>query len=206
MKDKSQTPNVVRVAPGTVYHRVGGNRRASRNGRVSDPPPETPNDHDSPLVSSLYLQLRVGYGGRRFRARVRAVVGGRGQAAPRRLAVELEDHSCGGCAPCWKFSASKPAMSATIQALLVIPLSYACAGQLLSGIAQPTGGLRCATALQKLRIEWILWCEIAHVAVTGRSPISLYMMVGPYLVLSVHRGSLGFVHRPRTLLSRRAQP
>jgi hypothetical protein len=29
-------PNVVRVAPGTGYHRVEGNRRASRNGLVSD--------------------------------------------------------------------------------------------------------------------------------------------------------------------------
>jgi hypothetical protein len=33
-------PNVVRVAPGTDYHRVEGSRRASRNGHVSDPPPE----------------------------------------------------------------------------------------------------------------------------------------------------------------------
>jgi hypothetical protein len=41
-----QTTNacVVRVAPGAGYHRVEGNRRASRNGRVSDlRPPETPN-------------------------------------------------------------------------------------------------------------------------------------------------------------------
>jgi hypothetical protein len=36
-------PNVVRVAPGTRYHRVEGNRRASRNGPVSDLPPEIPN-------------------------------------------------------------------------------------------------------------------------------------------------------------------
>jgi hypothetical protein len=36
-------PNVVRVAPGSRYHRVEGNRRASRNGPVSDPPPEIPN-------------------------------------------------------------------------------------------------------------------------------------------------------------------
>jgi hypothetical protein len=35
-------PNVVRVAPSTWYHRVEGNRRASRNGRVSDPRPEIP--------------------------------------------------------------------------------------------------------------------------------------------------------------------
>jgi hypothetical protein len=35
-------PNVVRVAPGSDYRRVEGNRRASRNGRVSDLPPETP--------------------------------------------------------------------------------------------------------------------------------------------------------------------
>jgi hypothetical protein len=31
-------PNVVRVASGTGYHRVEGNRRASRNGAVSDLP------------------------------------------------------------------------------------------------------------------------------------------------------------------------
>jgi hypothetical protein len=39
-------PNVVRVArsaaTGTGYHRVEGNRRASRNGPVSDLPPEIP--------------------------------------------------------------------------------------------------------------------------------------------------------------------
>jgi hypothetical protein len=40
--DKSQTPNGVRVAPGTGYSRVEGNRRASRNGPVSELPPETP--------------------------------------------------------------------------------------------------------------------------------------------------------------------
>jgi hypothetical protein len=33
-------PNAVRVVPGSVLE---GNRRASRNGRVSDLPPETPN-------------------------------------------------------------------------------------------------------------------------------------------------------------------
>jgi hypothetical protein len=43
-------PNVVRVALGTGYHRVEGNRRASRNGRVSDLPPETPIHYDSQLV------------------------------------------------------------------------------------------------------------------------------------------------------------
>jgi hypothetical protein len=35
-------PNAVRVASGTGYHRVEGNRRASRNGPVSDLPPEIP--------------------------------------------------------------------------------------------------------------------------------------------------------------------
>jgi hypothetical protein len=35
-------PNVVGVALGTGYHRVEGNRRASRNGPVSDLPPESP--------------------------------------------------------------------------------------------------------------------------------------------------------------------
>ena len=43
MKDgQIPNPNVVRVAPGTGYHCVEGNRRASRNGRVSDLPPEIP--------------------------------------------------------------------------------------------------------------------------------------------------------------------
>jgi hypothetical protein len=39
------TPNLrdLRVALGTGYHRVEGNRRASRNGRVSDLPPGIPN-------------------------------------------------------------------------------------------------------------------------------------------------------------------
>jgi hypothetical protein len=35
-------PNAVRVTPGTGYHRVEGNRRASRNGPVSALPPEIP--------------------------------------------------------------------------------------------------------------------------------------------------------------------
>jgi hypothetical protein len=39
--DKAQTP-MAYVALGTGYHRVEGNRRASRNGPVSDPPPEIP--------------------------------------------------------------------------------------------------------------------------------------------------------------------
>jgi hypothetical protein len=39
---QSPNPNVVRVASGTRYHRVAGDRRASRNGRVSDLPPEIP--------------------------------------------------------------------------------------------------------------------------------------------------------------------
>jgi hypothetical protein len=36
-------PTVVRVAPGTSYYRVEGNRRASRNGPVSDLPPDVTN-------------------------------------------------------------------------------------------------------------------------------------------------------------------
>ena len=38
---QTPNPNAVRVAPGTGYHRVEGNRRASRSGLVSDLPPET---------------------------------------------------------------------------------------------------------------------------------------------------------------------
>ena len=43
--NEGQIPNirVVRVALGTGYNRVEVNRRASRNGRVSDLPPEIPN-------------------------------------------------------------------------------------------------------------------------------------------------------------------
>jgi hypothetical protein len=48
-------PNVcgVRVHVSAGYTRVEGNRRASRNGRVSDLPPETPNVYDSQLFASL---------------------------------------------------------------------------------------------------------------------------------------------------------
>jgi hypothetical protein len=41
--EKIPNLNVVRVALGTGYHRVAGNRRTSRNGRVSDLPPEITN-------------------------------------------------------------------------------------------------------------------------------------------------------------------
>ena len=41
MDESIPNPNVVRVARGTGYHRVEGNWRASRNGPVSDLPPET---------------------------------------------------------------------------------------------------------------------------------------------------------------------
>jgi hypothetical protein len=50
-------PNVVRVAPGTGYHRVEGNRWASRNGRVSDPPPET---LTGTIRNFSLLRLKVG--------------------------------------------------------------------------------------------------------------------------------------------------
>jgi hypothetical protein len=43
-------PNVVRVAFGTGYHRVEGNRRASRNRRVSRSPTRNPHRHDSQLL------------------------------------------------------------------------------------------------------------------------------------------------------------
>jgi hypothetical protein len=46
-------PNLrgVRVHVSTGYHRVEGNRRASRNGRVSAPPPEI--RHDSQLCIAV---------------------------------------------------------------------------------------------------------------------------------------------------------
>jgi hypothetical protein len=46
-------PSVVRVAYGTGYHRGEGNRRASGNGPVSEPPPENPNVTDSLSFASL---------------------------------------------------------------------------------------------------------------------------------------------------------
>jgi WD40 repeat protein len=55
---KIPNPNVVRVAPGTGYHRVEGNGRALRNGRVSDPPPEIPND----TIRNLCAPLQVSCG------------------------------------------------------------------------------------------------------------------------------------------------
>jgi hypothetical protein len=56
--NEEQIPNsrVVRVALGTCYHRVEGNRRASRNGRVSDlPPPEIPNVTIRNFVTAVCL-------------------------------------------------------------------------------------------------------------------------------------------------------
>ena len=50
--DEGQIANVrvVRAALGTGYDRVEGNRRASRNGLVSDLPPEIPYHYDSQLL------------------------------------------------------------------------------------------------------------------------------------------------------------
>jgi hypothetical protein len=47
------SPNVVRVALDTVYNRVQGNRRASRNGRVSSSPTRNRSRHDSRLFDRL---------------------------------------------------------------------------------------------------------------------------------------------------------
>jgi hypothetical protein len=57
--DKSQTFRGVRVHVSTGYNPVEGNRRASRNGRVSDLPPETPHRHDSPLYRRCTLCSRL---------------------------------------------------------------------------------------------------------------------------------------------------
>jgi hypothetical protein len=48
-------PDVIRVALGTGYHRVEGSRRASRNGPVSDLPPETLTSRFA-TFPSLYLR------------------------------------------------------------------------------------------------------------------------------------------------------
>jgi hypothetical protein len=54
-----QIPNFrgVRVALDTGYHRVEGNRRASRNGRVSSSPTRNPERCDSPLLHRLHPKL-----------------------------------------------------------------------------------------------------------------------------------------------------
>ena len=54
-------PNVVRVAPGTGYHRAEGNRRASRNGPVSDLPPEIPNVPIRSFVVAVWHGARLGW-------------------------------------------------------------------------------------------------------------------------------------------------
>ena len=51
--DKSHSRGV-RVHASTGYNRVEGNRRASRNDRVSDLPIEIPHVNDSQLFVSLY--------------------------------------------------------------------------------------------------------------------------------------------------------
>jgi hypothetical protein len=58
---QTPNPNVVRVAPGTGYHRVEGNRRAWRNGPVSDLPPEIP----TVTTRHLFIAVRRGGAGRR---------------------------------------------------------------------------------------------------------------------------------------------
>jgi hypothetical protein len=57
--DKIPNPNVVRVVHGTGYRRVEGNRRASRNGPVSDLPPEIPNVTIRNFCISLYPRRGV---------------------------------------------------------------------------------------------------------------------------------------------------
>jgi hypothetical protein len=58
--NKSQhfpTFHVVRVALGVRYNRVEVNRRASRNGRVSDLPPEIATVSDAHLFHRVYGQV-----------------------------------------------------------------------------------------------------------------------------------------------------
>jgi hypothetical protein len=52
--DESQTFRVERDHVSTGYNRVEGNRRASRNGRVSSSPTRNPTRYDSQNFSSLY--------------------------------------------------------------------------------------------------------------------------------------------------------
>jgi hypothetical protein len=52
--EQSPNPNIVHLASGTGYHRVEGNRRASRNGPVSDLPPEIPKVTIRNSFPSLY--------------------------------------------------------------------------------------------------------------------------------------------------------
>jgi hypothetical protein len=60
------------------------------------------------------------------------------------------------------------------------------------------------TAMQKLRIVTLRdsgW-ELAHAAVSRRPPISLHTSVARTEHVHVRRGSLGFVHRSRTIFYR----
>jgi hypothetical protein len=50
--------SVVRVALGTGYNRVQGNRRASRNGHVGDLPPEIPSVRFAPFSSTIESTAR----------------------------------------------------------------------------------------------------------------------------------------------------
>jgi hypothetical protein len=76
-----QIPNFrgVRVVLGTSYNRVERNRWASRNGPVSDPPPEIPNATIRNSLIAVCLQVRGGTVARVWRQRL--LVGG-GRAGP----------------------------------------------------------------------------------------------------------------------------
>jgi hypothetical protein len=88
-------PNVVRVAPGMGYHRVERNRRASRNGPVSDLPPEIPHVSDSRPFASLYtfrLLLKCAAAVRRVGrpcTRVRGRWRSRGGTAMKKLRIAI---------------------------------------------------------------------------------------------------------------------
>jgi hypothetical protein len=83
-------PNGIPLAPGTGYHRVEENRRASRNGRVSDLPPEIP------YVTIRNCKITVGGGGGAHPpqrgARARRAPAASPPAPPRASAVPLRPH------------------------------------------------------------------------------------------------------------------
>jgi hypothetical protein len=84
------TPNGVRVAPGTVYHRVEGNRWASCIGRVSELPPENPLRYDSQRFhrgAASKSCVRTGGEGSKRHPRGALVKGGRRSAVSTRPAL-----------------------------------------------------------------------------------------------------------------------
>ena len=138
-------PNVVRTAPGTRYHRVEGNRRASRNGRVSDLPPETPHVYYVSFYDSLtFASLPAGgelcgSEGACARARRHRAAGGGGPGETLPLPVfPTGDYAYRGGRVRYRFTVLPPAPSrGWFGSLLILRVFNNSKRKVLTGFVKP---------------------------------------------------------------------